>query len=83
MPTGKVGIAPVLAPWQIRSPIQAFENTFPLRSPLAGCPDLTSSRTNAFSALPVFMSWQVRSYEVGARIRYNVEQPSGILVLND
>jgi hypothetical protein len=83
MPTLPVGIAPMLATCQIRSPIQAFENTFPLLSPLVSCLDLTSSRTQTFSVLPVFTSWQVRSYGVGARIRYNIEQPSRILVLND
>ena len=42
-----------------------------------------SRREHRRIVLPVFTSWQVRSYGVGARIRYNVEQPSWILILND
>ncbi len=55
----------------------------PRSSPHAAATNLTSLRTNTFSVLPLFNGWQVRSYEVGARIRYTIEQPSGVLVLND
>lgn len=68
---------PVLATCQICSPNKAFAFHHPTL--LAK----TAGRESTYSVLSLLNSWQVRSYEVGARIQYNIEQPSGVVVLND